>query len=139
MQQMINTCPVCGYVMRHLPIDFHICPCCGTEFGYDDAGRTHADLRASWLRSGAQWWSPNQAPPPNWDPYTQIDNLTFPLQAVLFGTLPAKSGLEDFGFAIQSTQQSQRPGPDQIDVLRKPAAQGFAPWHVLPVTCGLSR
>jgi len=52
-------CPVCGY--DHLtdpPGNFTICPSCGTEFGYDDAFASHAQLRTAWLRKGAPWWSP---------------------------------------------------------------------------------
>jgi hypothetical protein len=72
---MVNICPVCGYLLKKRPINFHICPSCSTEFGYDDAGRTHAELRANWLREGAQWWSPTTPKPEHWDPYMQLDNL----------------------------------------------------------------
>lgn len=61
--------------MRLPPADFHICPSCGTEFGYDDAGRTHTELRAVWLRGGAHWWSPVDRAPAGWDPYMQISNI----------------------------------------------------------------
>jgi len=60
-----NVCPVCGYFLEHPPADFTICPSCRTEFGYDDAGRTHAELRDSWLRGGAQWWSESVPKPPD--------------------------------------------------------------------------
>lgn len=72
---MVNICPVCGYLLKWPPADFHICPSCGTEFGYDDAGRTHSELRAMWLRSGAEWWSPTTQRPEHWDAYLQLDNL----------------------------------------------------------------
>ena len=71
----MTICPVCGYLMQHPATDYHICPSCGTEFGYDDAGRSHAELRAEWLRSGAKWWSPVDPQPPQWDPYLQLENL----------------------------------------------------------------
>jgi hypothetical protein len=71
----MNLCPVCGYLMRYPPVDFHICPSCGTEFGYEDAGRSYAELRAEWLRSGARWWSPVDSKPDGWDPYLQLDKL----------------------------------------------------------------
>src|ERR1039458_2229688 len=71
----MNTCPVCGYTMRYPAADYHICPCCGTEFGYDDAGRRHAELRAEWLRAGARWWSPVDPQPEGWDPYMQVSDL----------------------------------------------------------------
>ena len=73
---MVNTCPVCGYLMAYPATDYHICPCCGTEFGYDDAGRTYAEIRAAWLRGGAHWWSPVDSQPDGWDPYLQLDNIT---------------------------------------------------------------
>ena len=72
---MVNLCPVCGFSMDHPAADFHICPSCGTEFGYDDANRTYAELRAAWLRTGAPWWHPVIPPPDHWDPLMQIDNL----------------------------------------------------------------
>jgi hypothetical protein len=72
---MVNMCPVCGYLMQYPPKDHHICPSCGTEFGYDDAGRTHAELRAEWLRAGANWWSPVNPRPGNWEPYIQLNNI----------------------------------------------------------------
>src|ERR1700720_53818 len=76
---IVNTyvCPVCGYGMRYPARDFHICPSCGTEFGYDDAGRTHEELRDVWLRNGPRWWSPVDPQPPNWDPYRQLESLFF--------------------------------------------------------------
>jgi hypothetical protein len=73
---MRHICPVCGYLMSYPPRDFHICPSCGTEFGYDDAGWTLAELRATWLRAGANWWSTATPKPDAWDPYLQLDNLT---------------------------------------------------------------
>jgi hypothetical protein len=69
---MVNICPVCGYQMLYPPTDHHICPSCGTEFGYDDAGTTYEDLRLRWLRNGANWWSPVDQPPPGWNPISQL-------------------------------------------------------------------
>jgi hypothetical protein len=67
-------CPVCGYDrLADPPSNFSICPSCGTEFGYDDAFATHAELRAAWLRNGAKWWSPVDPQPQNWDPYRQLN------------------------------------------------------------------
>src|ERR1017187_7282190 len=44
-------CSVCGYDrLEDPPKNFTICPSCGTEFGYDDAFASHAELRAKWLR-----------------------------------------------------------------------------------------
>jgi len=61
--------------MPYPPKDYHICPSCGTEFGYDDAGRSHTALRTAWLKSGTPWWSPVSQPPEGWDPLAQVSNL----------------------------------------------------------------
>jgi hypothetical protein len=73
----MNICPVCGFAMRYPPRDWHICPSCGTEFGYEDVGRTFADLREQWLRSGPTWWSPVDPQPEHWDPIQQMVNGIF--------------------------------------------------------------
>src|ERR1700678_4028583 len=64
------TCPVCGFTgLTEAPYDehgcasFEICPSCGTEFGYDDANRSHEDLRKAWLAAGKTWWSQTIKPP----------------------------------------------------------------------------
>jgi len=46
-------CPICGFPdLDEPPYDsdgenpsFDICPCCGIEFGYEDCGRSHSELR----------------------------------------------------------------------------------------------
>jgi hypothetical protein len=58
--------------MEDPPSDYNICPCCGTEFGYHDAGRTYEELRSVWLHSGANWWSPCDLPPRGWNAYQQL-------------------------------------------------------------------
>lgn len=76
------TCPVCGYdKLSEAPLDFTICPSCGTEFEYDDAFATHIQLRADWLRKGARWWSPVDPQPEGWDPYLQLSTLLEPAHA----------------------------------------------------------
>ena len=69
---MIYPCPVCGYGMDEPPFNFNICPCCGTEFDYHDAGRTDADLRQQWMLSGAKWWSPVDPKPDKWNASLQL-------------------------------------------------------------------
>jgi hypothetical protein len=70
----MHLCPVCGYdPLEDPPENFIICPSCGTEFGYDDAFASHADLRPKWLRNGAQWWSTVDPKPEHWDPQQQVD------------------------------------------------------------------
>jgi hypothetical protein len=73
-------CPVCGYPDLDVPpydeagcATFNICPCCGTEFGYDDAARQHAEIRKRWIGDGMRWWSGSQSPPRGWDPESQLE------------------------------------------------------------------
>src|ERR1700739_159986 len=75
------TCVVCGYSgLSEPPYDqkgcasFEICPSCGTEFGYDDANRSHEELRAAWLAAGAPWRSKAIRPRPDWDAEEQLQN-----------------------------------------------------------------
>lgn len=70
-----HLCPVCGYLMDDPPSDYNICPSCGTEFGHNDRNASFAQLRATWLRNGAKWWSSVDRQPENWDPYLQVSNL----------------------------------------------------------------
>jgi hypothetical protein len=49
----MSTCPVCAYAApKYSPEDFTICPSCGTEFGYHDSKKSHAELRAEWVERG---------------------------------------------------------------------------------------
>jgi hypothetical protein len=52
------------------PADYHICPCCSTEFGSDDAQFSHAQLREMWLAGGAAWFFGR--PPHGWNPWLQL-------------------------------------------------------------------
>ena len=73
---MSYRCPVCGYDdMPHEPKDYNICPCCGVEFGLDDAFDTHEELRNLWLAKGAPWFSLHKpyTPPLNWSAWDQLD------------------------------------------------------------------
>jgi hypothetical protein len=77
-------CPVCNYPLRipawhdGLP-SFDICPCCGTQFGYDDCCGGDVNARAAWYRQararwiagGMVWWSPYPAPA-GWDARMQL-------------------------------------------------------------------
>jgi hypothetical protein len=71
----MNRCPVSGYDELREPAydcfgdaSFEICPCCGIEFGYEDASRSHESLRNDWIAKGMHWHSSVKAPPPGWDP-----------------------------------------------------------------------
>ncbi len=67
------SCPICGYAeMPDPPGNHNICPCCGTEFGYQDSARSHQGIRHAWLLAGARWFSEVTEQPPNWNPYTQL-------------------------------------------------------------------
>lgn len=66
-------CPVCGYdQLTKPPMDFYICPCCGTEFGLDDDEQTHQELRNEWIAKDMRWFSQAALPPKEWSPYRQL-------------------------------------------------------------------
>ena len=68
---MRYSCPVCAFPrLPYPPTDYHICPCCGTEFGNDDAEFTHQQLREMWLAGGAYWFFGR--PPERWNPWMQL-------------------------------------------------------------------
>ena len=72
-------CNVCGYpCLTRPPADFMICPCCYTEYGYDDANKSHALLRLEWIQKGMPWMGQNVSPPPdNWNPLEQLAKAGF--------------------------------------------------------------
>lgn len=64
-------CPICLYArLPYPPKDYHICPCCGTEFGNDDQNFTHEQIREMWIAGGANWFFGR--PPDNWNPWMQL-------------------------------------------------------------------
>lgn len=72
-------CPVCRYPDINEPaydgfgcFSYNICPCCETEFGYDDSTVAHSNLREKWVSEGVQWWSKHQPKPNSWDPVRQL-------------------------------------------------------------------
>lgn len=96
-------CPVCGYDgLARPPEDYYICPCCGTEFGYDDFAEDFADrarrwveLRQQWLSRDARWFSPAVRPPQGWNPYQQLVKANL---AVRFGAQSSTSKHETQNF-----------------------------------------
>ncbi len=75
--KFMYTCPVCGYTgleephrQQHGSPSFEICSCCGIEFGYHDARRSHAELRKEWIEEGMPWHHPPV--PEGWDPKVQL-------------------------------------------------------------------
>ena len=83
-----HQCPVCGYGplmsqpwQDEEPSD-EICPCCGTQFGYDDFATTdaarqarHDKLRKNWIASGCSWFSRSRRPPAGWNAAEQLRGL----------------------------------------------------------------
>jgi hypothetical protein len=68
---MTYSCPVCMFErLPYRPAEYHICMCCGTEFGNDDAELSHDQLREMWVADGAFWFFGN--PPANWNPWKQL-------------------------------------------------------------------
>lgn len=64
-------CPVCMYAqLPYPPCDYHICPCCSTEFGNDDADFSHEQLREAWIAGGPNWFFGR--PPEGWNPWMQL-------------------------------------------------------------------
>jgi hypothetical protein len=64
-------CPVCGYSkLSEPPYDllngapsFNICPCCGCEFGYNDATPwAKENHRKKWIERGTPWFDPKYKP-----------------------------------------------------------------------------
>jgi hypothetical protein len=83
-----DSCPACGFVLPFEPWSGEspsdeICPCCGIQFGYDDAaggdrqrrGELYQRWRKDWLAAGMPWRSIGQPPPPSWNPAEQLKRL----------------------------------------------------------------
>ena len=70
-------CLICGYdELDTKPTSHEICPCCGTQFAYNDFVRSHEELRKCWIeRDKAQWWSIFTPPPPGWNAEAQLKNV----------------------------------------------------------------
>lgn len=92
-------CPVCGYELDTPPVNHSICPCCGTEFGYQDRGRSYEELRSSWIERGAHWWSPVDPLPTNWNSSTQLLRAGFNLEPRLMAMLAAMSQVGSFALS----------------------------------------
>jgi hypothetical protein len=75
------SCPVCLFSeMPFPPQDYHICPCCGTEFGNDDLDLTYGELRDQWIRAGARWFFGR--PPLDWNPWVQLLHGSFGVETM---------------------------------------------------------
>lgn len=81
------TCPICGFNNLDKPAwdpvektpGFDICPCCGCEFGYDDATPQAGErYRLSWIKKGAEWFVPHLKPS-NWNLQEQLSRINIDL------------------------------------------------------------
>jgi hypothetical protein len=104
----MNFCPVCGYQMVYPPNDFHICPSCGTEFGYDDSGVTYAELREQWIATGPAWWSPVDPRPENWDPINQMIRGLFLTPNPILGEISVSVGMNQAEIAPAGSIKRKR-------------------------------
>lgn len=83
---MRYVCPVCGYAkLPYPPQDYHICPCCGTEFGNDDVEFSYSQLREMWIAAGARWFFRNA--PHGWNPYLQLLTAGFDYSVPQFASV----------------------------------------------------
>ena len=75
-------CRICGLQLDDPPWgedgqtpDFTFCPCCGVEFGYQDASiKGIRAYRQSWINAGATWQDP-KAKPLGWDLDEQLGHI----------------------------------------------------------------
>ena len=59
------------------PDNYNICPCCGTEFEYTNAGIADEHVRAKWLSKGAPWSSRIIPRPHGWSALRQLAQAGF--------------------------------------------------------------
>ncbi len=77
-----NNCKVCGLTLSFAPWGedgetptWQICPCCGTEFGYEDCNKDSViRKRNEWLADGCNWFDKSKKPE-NWSFDTQKINI----------------------------------------------------------------
>lgn len=82
LSDVLMCCRVCGYEYDSPPWGsdgmtpiFEICPCCGVEYGYEDATLTGIKkYRHQWINDGCKWNDPDQRPS-DWSYETQIINV----------------------------------------------------------------
>lgn len=70
---------------QHGYASFDIYPCCGTEFGYDDANTSHDELREKWIKIGFKWLVKASMSKFGWDPIKQLSDA-----GLSFDLLPKK-------------------------------------------------
>ncbi len=70
MHKISNNCRVCGYELDSPPWGeggdeptWDICPCCGTEFGYEDCTlESTRARREGWVSGGMRWFDRKKKP-----------------------------------------------------------------------------
>jgi hypothetical protein len=91
--------------MESPPEDHVICPCCGTQFGYDDVAHTYLELRNIWLRKGGRWFNiecPSLVTRDGWNAWDQLDASLLPYDVpnpqsenrIYTGKIPVQSVLK---------------------------------------------
>ncbi|MFI0416547.1 MAG: hypothetical protein ACH255_20705 [Candidatus Thiodiazotropha sp.] len=78
----IHNCRVCGFFLEDPPWGhdgktplFEFCPCCGVEFGYQDASLEGVKrFRDKWIKDGMKW-DEGKLKPINWDCDLQFKNI----------------------------------------------------------------
>ncbi|MEM5370068.1 hypothetical protein V4C53_29075 [Paraburkholderia azotifigens] len=77
-----NNCRVCGYELAYPPWgddgedpSWEICPCCGTEFGYEDCTPVSAKRkREQWIAAGCPWFD-RKKKSLDWDLKRQCEHI----------------------------------------------------------------
>jgi hypothetical protein len=77
-----NNCRVCGFELSSPPWgddgespSWEICPCCGTEFGYEDCTQVSSRVRRNrWISFGMKWFNEREKPA-NWSFEWQEKNI----------------------------------------------------------------
>ncbi len=79
--EVSHRCFVCGFDLGGFPPwgadgttpSHSICPCCGTEFGYEDCTRFAVEMaHARWVERGCPWASTTEPPPAGWNAAAQL-------------------------------------------------------------------
>lgn len=82
-EKELRTCRVCGYVFTDFQpwgsdgetASFAHCPCCFTEFGFDDVKiEVIRERRRQWAAQGYLWYEPSKKPE-DWNPHEQLKNI----------------------------------------------------------------
>ncbi len=136
MQTEDYLCPVCAYTeLKRPPKDYMICPCCGTEFGYDDFTVTHLELRREWIANGMKWFSNVKQSPKYWNPINQLlkagfirslptamkreENASLTLQKMSFDFIPDKIVEVDFKFVYLNNKNIKARKRQPVETLNK--------------------